>query len=199
MGEKALQETWNRTERENCNEIWHLHFKSSQVFPVRASLVLTLSFQTPQCQWGRVFQREVFSRGVRPAPAAPADISRCAPTRGWRCRALLLPSGPARPRTHCTPQLSVCRAMQRAPAFGSAQLPSCAFVHPLHCSHKTPASVLFPCCLAGQERAALQTALHPRSCSSGCHGGTPKLLITAPACPCLLIHVTPRRINFQLY
>lgn len=105
MGEKALQETWNRTERENCNEIWHLHFKSSQVFPVRASSVLTLSFQSPQCQWGRVFQREVFSRGVRPAPAAPANISRCAPTGGWRCRALLLPSGPARPRTRRTPQL----------------------------------------------------------------------------------------------
>lgn len=107
----------------------------------------------------------VLSRGARPAPAAaPTNTAWCAPTRGpsGAVPCSCPPPGPAWPCTRSTSEFSVCRAMERGFGFGSAQLLSRAFVHPLHCSHKTPVSFLFPCCLASQERAAFAGRSSPQ-------------------------------------
>lgn len=76
MEEAILEESWNKTERENYNEVWHLYFKSSQVFPLRVSSVLTHSFTSSQCQHTASWWEEQCGWGLlcQPGPVPMACL-----------------------------------------------------------------------------------------------------------------------------
>lgn len=157
MEEKILQESWNKTTRESRNERWHVYFKSSPVFPLRVSSVLTISFGTPQHQ-----QREASGRGVRTRSGGGAS-RRC-----WRA----LPRPPSQPGTAAAcPQchrITAGLSPRRAGPWDGAGLPRAQLRSPALASHRRRrprwargcSGPQPPGCLAGRGRAALQAGLY---------------------------------------